>query len=193
MQWEAGAWTEEELREWYIFQGWTDEDVDAWWGLPGQAEQSDRASSAKRKSEAKPKQGKRKKKAISKLADDDDGEAASAPEEPEKEVSFARRAPPKRAASYTRWSAIKLSFVDKIQLYVDYPSKYQARYEIRGDCIISYMFTDIIYIITADLIMKVFVIQSIYYPHGAHLSYSPDRSPSGIFARRPSTARSLQP
>ena len=50
---------------------------------------------------------------------------ADAPEVEEKEPSFARRPAPKKEATYQRWRAIKMAFEDHIQLFVEYPSKYQ--------------------------------------------------------------------
>ena len=43
----------------------------------------------------------------------------------EKEKSFARRPPPKGESKYMRWSAARAAFVDKVEMWVDYPSKYQ--------------------------------------------------------------------
>ena len=70
------------------------------------------------------KEKKKKKKKTKKQETAGDPEPAPADCEGQ-EVSFARRAPPKKEGTYARWKAIKLAFEDYVGLYVAYPSKYQ--------------------------------------------------------------------
>ena len=123
--------TEEEMKEWYIFRGWTEAEVDEWWQAEGWGDSysvEEPAVVAKRKkakakgavTPEKPKTKRQKKQDGAEVANDQEMEDV-------KEVSFARRPVPTRASAYTRWSAIKLAFQDKISLYVVSPSKYQAR------------------------------------------------------------------
>ena len=116
-------WTEDETKEWYMWQGWSYEEVELWFHGP--------VASGKRKKDAvQPLKNKNKKSKASKDGENGDGQGdGEEQEEPEtkaKEVSFARRPMPTRPSAYTRWSSIKLAFQDKIALYVNSPSKYQA-------------------------------------------------------------------
>ena len=79
---------------------------------------SDGKQGASKKHNSDGKQGASKQAPSHEESADDGGEN-------EKEVSFARRPPPKKCKAYTRWSAVKLAFQDKISMYVDHPSKYQ--------------------------------------------------------------------
>ena len=132
------TWTEDEIREW-----------DLWMWERAQAKLEDGKGCcespsipAKTTAECDSQQNKRRKvadEAAGTLADEpackgDGKEDASVAE---KEVSFARRPPPKRDVPYSKWKSIKSAFEDKISLFVDYPSKYQepGSYKVISACL----------------------------------------------------------
>ena len=122
-----GEWDADVLWEWYLFQGWSEQEIREWCGCHPE---SNEASGPKKRVRGKSRPS---------LEEDDAPQVSSTPKLKEKEkikgqvgkkeVSFARRPPPKLkdGITYQRWDAVRTAFVDKVSYYVYPPGKYQAR------------------------------------------------------------------
>ena len=107
---------EDVCKEWDLWQV----DRAAAWAAREVAGDQEQAQTRKKKVKgtAEPKNPKKAKEREATVEDENGGME-------NKEVSFARRPPPKTDQKYKRWQATKAAFEDKIALFVTHPSKYQ--------------------------------------------------------------------